>query len=115
MLEGLALASGLVFNTDKTRAVPASKVVSVLAHKHMTETQYNQTIDSALYTLVSCIAADGTTLFCLYLFKYIHNKNGLRHSVYLPVQAPKRLSRIRQEYSIYVAVSPKGYMNGELW
>lgn len=115
VLKGLALQPSLVFNIDETRAVPASKTVSVLAHKHMTETHYNQTIDSALYTLVSCIAADGTTLFCLYMFKYIPNKNGLRHSVYLPVEAPKRVSRRKHDYPVYIAVSPKGYMNGELW
>lgn len=115
VLKGLALDPSLVFNMDETRAVPATKVVSVLAHKDMTETQYNQTIDSTLYTLVSCIAADGTTLFCLYIFKRAQDKNGPRHSVYLPVSSEKRLSRTQHDYPIYIAISPSGYMNGELW
>jgi hypothetical protein len=38
----------------------------LLTYKHIIEKQYNQTIDSDLYTLVSCISANETTLFCFY-------------------------------------------------
>jgi hypothetical protein len=80
----LALTADLVFNIDETRALPASRLQSLMAAKVLKETHYQQAMDETLYTLVSCIAADGSTLFCLYLFRLVSNKDELHQSVFVP-------------------------------
>lgn len=115
ILKGIASAPALVFNIDETRALPASRVKSLLADKRLKETHYQQAMDTTLYTLVSCVAADGTTLFCIYLFRYVPTKKGLRQSVYAPQMADIKHTRTDNSFPIYCAVTPKGYMNGQCW
>ena len=111
----LALDASLVFNIDETRALPASRVEFVLAAKSLKEAHYEEALDETLYTLVSCIAADGTTLFALYLFRLTPSKDDLRQSVYIPQQVEQKHTRKDRSFPIYIAVTPKGYMNGVVW
>lgn len=114
-LNRLVLAAFLVFNIDETRALPASRLQSLMAAKSLKETHYQQAMDETLYTLVSCIAADGSTLFCIYLFRLVPTKDELRQNIFVPQLAYSKRTRKDSSYSIYVAVTPKGYMNGAVW
>jgi hypothetical protein len=115
VLKRLALDPSCVFNIDETRALPSSKHAIVIANNRMAEAQYQQAIDSTLYTLVSCISADGRPLFCIYVFKLAANKKDTRHDVYLPQLVNKHNNRAKHTPNIYIAVAPSGYMTGELW
>jgi hypothetical protein len=79
------------------------------------ENQFQACPDSTLYTLVTCIAADGSVRFCLYVFKHSEVGKAINQSLHVPVLCKPRATRNHKDYPIYYAVAPKGYMNGELW
>lgn len=114
-LEKVIQEESLVFNLDETRAIPASKVKQLLSSTKVKETQYYEAIDETLYTMVSCIAADGSVHFLLYLLRQTGYGDSLNQSLYIPQIAEHRPTRNRQTYPVYVAVAPKGYMNGIVW
>lgn len=115
ILASIAVADYLVFNIDETRALPASKGMSVIASAYLTQVQYEKAIESTLYTLVGCYAADGTTLFILYLFRAQFKQGAVHQDLYLPVRVPSIHTRTSTDVPVYVASSPKGYMNAALW
>lgn len=107
--------AAFTFNIDETKALPSSKVSFYIANANTFETHIHNIRDETLYTLVSCVAADGKVLFSLYLLKQTGATEGLNQSVYVPRLAEERSTRNRHKYPVYVAVAPKGYMNTELW
>jgi hypothetical protein len=115
ILAGIALVAWLIFNIDETRAIPGSKARSVIADANLTQVQFEGALESTLYTMVGCYAADGSTLFVLYIFKTRKLKNGYRQSFYAPQVASNKVTRTNQDFPVYVAASGKGYMNAELW
>ena len=115
VLGGVALEASLVLNIDETRALPASKARLVVASKRVSEAQYQMAQDATLYTLVSCVCADGSTLFCVYLFKRAGTAKSLQQSIYTPIRTFKPQTRNNGSYPIYYAVTPGGYMNCEAW
>lgn len=84
---------------------------SVLASKGVKEKRYQDILKSNLYTLVSCISADGRTLFLVLIFKDQIFRNP---SLYLPREWPTPQDKIDQ-YPIYLVTSKSGYMCRELW
>ena len=114
ILEKLSLKAHLVFNIDETKAIPKPKYDRLIASNSSTECQYQDESNSTLYTLVSCISADGTTLFNLYIFKLTQTKSGPRNIIFTPAQDISPLKK-SEDFPIYVALSPGGYMNKELW
>ena len=114
-LSRLALSSHLVFNIDETRALPACKAETVVAAACLTQVQYEEALKSTLYTLVGCYAADGTTLFLLYIFKAKKSKKGLPLDFYAPTLTPIKVTRAALPVPVYVATAGAGYMNGQLW
>lgn len=89
----------VVFNLDESRAIPASKMKSIVSSKHSKETRYQDTLKCNLFTIVSCVSADGRTLFLLFIFKEENTKNP---SVYVPTEWPTTQEKIDQ-YPIYLA------------
>lgn len=114
-LERLALTALLVFNIDETRALPKELNQRLVAAKGLAEVQHVWKTDHTLYTLVSCTAADGSTLFCMYLFRQTRSKKGTFQVINIPERTPSRKTRGKSDYPIYYAVTPSGYMNGETW
>ena len=115
ILAGIALVAWLCFNIDETRAIPGSKAKSVIADANLTQVQFEGALETTLYTMVGCYAADGSTLFVLYIFKTRKLKNGHRQSFWAPKVSSNQVTRSNNDYTIYVAASGKGYMNAELW
>lgn len=105
----------LFFNIDETRAIPGSKARAVIAATHLTQVQYENALDTTLYTMVGCYAADGTTLFILYIFRARRTKSGLHQDFYSPQLVLEKETRTHHNVSIYVAATGKGYMNSQLW
>ena len=106
----------LVFNIDETKALPSSLRQQLLATSNMTEAQYQLVQDSTLYSMVSCISADGTTLFVLYIFRKVQSKTSTDQPIFTPEHVgDSKATRSKNSYPIFFATTPKGYMNGELW
>ena len=92
ILAGIAIVAWLVFNIDETRAIPGSKAKSIIADARLTQVQYEHALESTLYTMVGCYAADGTTLFILYIFKTRKTKMAsVRASFLLSLLLKKKL------------------------
>ena len=62
IIKELILDDDMVFNIDETRAIPKCKMESLLAPTSVFENHFQDTLKSTLYSLVTCICADGTTL-----------------------------------------------------
>ena len=105
----------LIFNIDETRAIPGSKSRAVLAAANLTQVQYESVLQSSLYTLVGCYAADGSTLFILYLFRARKSKTGVYQDFHAPKLVKSRITRSNPNVPIYVALTPMGYMNKAMW
>ena len=115
VLEHVAQEPSLTLNLDETRALPAAKVKHLLSSTKVKETQFYEAIDDTLYTLVSCVAADGSVHFALYLLRQTGYADSLNQSLYVPHLVEHRTTRSCKTFSVYVAVAPKGYMNGIVW
>jgi cytochrome c553 len=115
ILKGLALDDSLVFNIDETRALPRFEAKAMVSSSLSAENQYQCNPENTLYTLVTCISADGSVLFCLYIWKQTEKKKSLNQSLYVPEIVEKRKIRSIDSYPTYFALAPSGYMNGELW
>ena len=105
----------LVFNIDETKALPSELRAQLLCTTNMTEAQYQLVQDSTLYSMVSCIAADGTTLFVLYIFRKSQAKTLQDQPIYVPEEVKYPNTRSSINYPIFFSTTPCGYMNGELW
>lgn len=110
-----AWRAGLVFNIDETKALPSALRQKLLCATNLTENQYQLIQDSTLYSMVSCIAADGSTLFVLYIFRKVQSKTFVDQPIYTPIEVFMPKTRSNDAYPIYYATTYKGYMNGELW
>lgn len=86
-------------------------MASVLSSKHSKEKKYQDTLKSNLYTIVSCIVADGRTLFLMFI---IREGNTSNPSLHVPTVRPIPQKRINQ-YPVYISTSKTGYMNQQLW
>lgn len=115
VIESEAWRSNLVFNIDETKALPSAIRERLVCAKNLTENQYQLVQDSTLYSLVSCISADGSTLFALYIFRKVQSKTLVDQPVHVPKLIPTPQTRSARKYPIYYTVTPKGYMTGELW
>lgn len=100
-LAHVAAEPSCVFNIDETRAIPASKVHSVIASAQLTQVQYESAMNSTLYTLVGCYTADGTTLFVLYIFKARFTKNGPRQDFYVPTLSSQGNTQCTQRTRLF--------------
>lgn len=105
----------LIFNIDETKALPSGLREKVLSASNLTEAQYQLCQDSTLYSMVSCISADGSTLFVLYIFRKSQATLYSDQPIYLPKTKFNPNTRSNNDYPIYFATAPAGYMNGELW
>ena len=76
ILARIAMIDYLVFNIDETRAIPGSKARFVIAATRLTQVRYEKAMNTTLYTMVGCSAADGSTLFVLYFLKARRVKSG---------------------------------------
>lgn len=114
-LKHIVYDPALVFNIDETKALPKALNNALIAAKSLKEVQHVWKNDPTLYTLVSCTAANGTTLFVIYLFRQTKSKKGVFQPIHIPEVPIGRASRSGYDYPIYYAVTASGYMNGVTW
>lgn len=104
-----------VYNLDESKALTSAISDKLLASAILTQVQYKLVLESTLYTLVSCISADGDVLFVMYIFRKAKAKTFNDQPINIPTALPRRVSRNIKSFPIYYAMTPAGYMNGALW
>lgn len=114
-LSGLALQPELVFNIDETKATSSKLAYRGIGSAKSSELHMQNASYNSLYTLVSCICADGSTLFLVFIFKSSNSQKSPFKPFYVPVREKTRTSRQKTSIPIFYATTPGGYMNGDLW